>query len=107
MDLIHAQIGVGAVGQSDRSRCPRNFLHHDDMRQITHIDATVLLADGHAEQPQIAELLPQIGGELVVPIDLVGPWGDFFLGEGAYRIAQHVEGFAPVEFQAMEGHFVS
>ena len=102
VNLIHAQVGVGAIGQADGGGGPREFLHDDDMGEVAHVDAAVLLVDSHADQSQITELGPQIGGKPIVAIDLGGPRSDFLLGEGAHRIAQHVDGFAQIEIQAME-----
>ena len=36
-DLVNAQIGMGAVGQADRSRGAGNFLQRDDVGQVAQV----------------------------------------------------------------------
>src|SRR5471030_88658 len=99
VDLVHAQVGVGAVGQADRRPCAADFLHRDDVREIAHAGAAVFFADGDAEQADGAELAPQVGGELVCAVDLGGAWRNLARGKIAHRVAQHVDVYAEVEWQ--------
>ncbi|KAI3480412.1 hypothetical protein L1887_57426 [Cichorium endivia] len=63
VDLVDAEVGVGAVGEGHRGRPAADFLHGHDMGQVTQAGAAVFLADGHAEQAHVAELAPHVGGE--------------------------------------------
>ncbi len=54
----------------------------------------------HAEQAHVAELAPQIGGKLVVPVDLRRARCDFLAGELPDGIAQHVDVFAEVKVES-------
>src|SRR6185437_1403479 len=67
------------------------------MREETHPAAAVFGGDGNAEQPHVAELLPQVGREQVVAVDLVGARRDFLLGEGVHAFAQQVDIFTELE----------
>ncbi len=69
------------------------------MGEIAHVGAAVLLAHRHAEQAEIAEFLPQVGGEKIVAVDLGGARRDFGVGEGAHGFAQHDDFFAEMRNQ--------
>jgi hypothetical protein len=51
-------------------------------------------------QAQRAELLPQIGRELVVAVDVGGARRDLLGREALHAVAQHVDGFAEPKAQA-------
>ena len=61
--LVQAQIGHGAVRQSDGRRGAADLLHHHGVGQVAHIAAAVALLHGDAEQAHGAELPPQIHAE--------------------------------------------
>ena len=103
-DLVDAKVGMGAIGQADRGRGARNLLQRDDMGEIAHVGAAVLLRDRHAEQAEVAEFLPEIGGKFIVAVDLFRAGRDFGQGEGAHAVAQHVDLVAESEIQARNGH---
>src|SRR5471032_2267238 len=102
LDLVDAQIRVGAVGQADRGRGARDFFHRHDVGQVAHVGAAVFLADGDAEHAQRAHLAPQVHGELVAAVDFGGAWRDFGGGELLHRFAQGGDIFAVVKGQAWE-----
>jgi hypothetical protein len=91
--VLHAQVGVRAVGQSDRTRCARDFLHRDEVGQVAQLGTAVFARHRHAEQAHLAELLPQVGREQVFPVDQVRARSDFLLRELAHRFTQEVEIF--------------
>ena len=94
-DLIHAQVGVGAVGQADRRRGAADLLHRDDVGEIAHAGAAVFLFDGDAEQAEVAELAPQVHGKLVAAVDLRRARRDLGGGELLHGVAQHVQQSRP------------
>ncbi len=71
-DLVHAQIGMRAVGKADRRRGARDLLHGHDVREVAHHRAAEFLLDRDAEQAERAELLPQVRRKLVRTVDLRG-----------------------------------
>jgi hypothetical protein len=96
-DLVHAQVGMGAVGEADRGRGAGDLLHGDDVGEVAHLRAAVLLLGGHAEQAHLAELPPQVGGEQVVAVDLARARQDLVLREIPDGVAQQVDVLAEVE----------
>ena len=72
-ELVDAEIGVRAVGEADRGRGAGDLLDRDAMGEIAHAGAAVLLGYGDPEQPERAELLPEVGRKLVVRVDLPLP----------------------------------
>src|SRR6266850_1192124 len=62
-DLIDAEVGMRAIGEPDRCRGARNFLHRDDVRQVANRATAVFLLDGDAKQAERTELAPQVGRE--------------------------------------------
>ena len=106
MDLIDAKVRVSTIGQTDGGGGPADFFHRDDMFQIPHACPAVLRCDRHAQKADGAELQPEIRGEIVVPVDRGGPWGDFIRGKRLHLVAQHRGGFAKVEIQTahLVGH---
>src|SRR5450756_3179419 len=59
-DLVDAEIGMRAVGQSDRSAGARNLLHRHAMLEIAEAGAAILLLYGNAVQAERAHLRPQV-----------------------------------------------
>lgn len=100
--LVDAEVGMGAVGQPDRSRAPRNLFHGDDVGQIAHVGAAILLRRGHAEQAEVAKALPEVGREQIGFLDLGSARGDLRLDEGAHGVAQHADVFAQIEIDARD-----
>ena len=64
------------------------------MRQIAHATAAELRIHGDAEQAELAELGPEVAGELVAAINLLGPRRDLGVSKAAHRIAQQIQVFA-------------
>ena len=105
-DLIDAKVGVGAVGETDRSRCPRNFFERDDVGKVAQIGAAVFLAGGHAEQAHVSEFFPEVGREFVGAVDFGSTWRDLGVGKRLHRITQQVDVFAEAEVEAGNVHVV-
>jgi hypothetical protein len=62
-----------AIGQPDRSRGARDFLHRDAVLEIAEPRSAILLLDGNAMQAERAELRPKVAGELIALVDFFGP----------------------------------
>ena len=104
VDLVHAQVGVGAVGEADGRGGPGDFLHHQGVGQIAQAGAAVFLAHGDTQHAQIAELLPQLVGEQVVLVHARGDRCDLLAGEGAGAVLQRGEGVVELKIQAAVKH---
>ena len=102
-DLVDAEIGVGPVGQADGGRGPADLLHGHDMGGVAQSRPAVFLLDGDPEQPEGAELRPEVAREGIVAVDRVGTRGDLVGGEGLDRGAQHVDGVAEAEIERGQG----
>jgi hypothetical protein len=74
------------------------------MLQVAHAGAAELLLDGDAKQAEIAELAPQIGGEIVIPIDVGGTRGDLGVRERPHAFPQRLGRLAQVEVQGSQFH---
>src|SRR5690606_16117804 len=85
-DLVHAEIGMRAVGKADRAGSARNLLHGHAMFEIAEAGPAPFLFNRDAEQPELAELRPQIAREFVFPVDLVGARRDLALREAAHAV---------------------
>ena len=92
------------VPQADRRRASADLLDGHDMLQIAKPGAAILLFDGDAVQAELAHLGPQVTGEFVAAVDLVGDRRDPVGGEAAYRVAQHVRGVAEIVIEREVGH---
>src|SRR5699024_7175417 len=90
-DVVHAQVGMRAVGQADGAGGARDFFHGDEMRQISHARPAVRVRHGDAEQAHVAEFLPQVGRKEVVTIDGFGARRNFLFGKSVHAFAQHVD----------------
>ncbi|MNE19121.1 hypothetical protein D3C80_1121900 [compost metagenome] len=104
VDLVDAEVGVGAIGQGHRGRAAADFFHGDHVSQVTQASAAVLFRHGNAQQAHVAEFAPQVGGEQVVDVDLSGARGDLLGDEGLNLIAQHVDGFTEGKVQGWIAH---
>src|SRR5262249_29998562 len=102
-DLVHAEGAVRAVGESDLGRGARDLFDRDDVREVAHRRSAVLLFHRDAEQPERAELAPQVGGELVGLIDLCGARRDLLDGERPHSFAQHGDRLAVIELEHVHG----
>src|SRR6202008_3221992 len=69
-DLVHAEIRMRAVGEADRGRGARDLFHGDDVGEIAHRRAAVLLFHRDAEEAERAELAPEVRREFVRTVDL-------------------------------------
>src|SRR5262249_45887438 len=86
-----------AVRQANRRRSAGNFLHRYAMGEVAEPGAAPFFLDRDAEQPERAELWPQLARESVGAIDLLGARRDLVLGEVAHRVAEHVDTAAKPE----------
>ena len=82
---------MGAIGEADRGGSARNLLHGDDMRQIAHARAAEIRIGGDAQQSQLAEFLPQMGGKLVLAVRFLRQRSDALLRKAAHHIAQRLD----------------
>ena len=98
-DLIHAQVRVRAVAQAHRAGRARDFLHHDDVREIAEVRAAPALGHRDAEQALRAELRPQRAGKFVRAIDLVRERRDLAGGEAPHLAADLIERLAESEIE--------
>jgi len=69
------------------------FLHHDHFMGDGGAHAAVLLGDAHAQQAQLASLLPDIAVDAVLLAEFVGLGSHFLLEEAAGGGAQHLQLF--------------
>jgi len=99
VNLVYAQVGVGAVGQANRGGGAADFFHGDDVCQVAHGRTAVFFAHGDTQQAHIAQFAPEVRGEFVVLVDFRGPRGDFGGGEVVHLFPEHVQGFAEAEIE--------
>ena len=74
----------------------------DDVGEVAEVRPAVLLGHGHAVGSEIAELLPEILGKQIVPIDLGRARRDFLVGEASDRRAERIDGLAELESELTE-----
>src|SRR5690606_28377302 len=96
-------VRVRPIGEPDRGGCAGNFLHCDAVLEIAEPGAAIVLLDGDAEQPELAEPRPQVAREGVGPVDRVGPRSNFGLRERGGRRAYRVGILPQVEVEAFPG----
>src|SRR5262249_37890307 len=97
---VDAEVGMRAIGQPDRGRGARDFLHRDAVLEIPEPRPAPFLLDRDAVHAELAQLRPKIAREGVAAVDLVGARGDALGGETAHAVAQHVGGLAQAEIKA-------
>src|SRR5438045_1991650 len=73
------------------------------MREVTQAGAAVAFGDGHAEQSELAELLPHVGGKLVRAVDLGGARCELGVAHALHRVAQSVEFLGEVGIEQQRG----
>ena len=98
-NLIDAQVRMRAIGKADGGRGSRNLLHGHAMREITEPGATPFLFDCNPQKAERPTLMPQLAGEAVGPVDLIGARRDFRLRKVAHRIAKHFDIAAKAEIE--------
>ena len=99
IDLIDAQIAVRPIRQPHAGARPADLLERHAMLEIPHRRAAILLAGSDAEHAERTHLAPEVGGEIVGPIDVGGARGDLVMRERLDAGAQHVGGLAELEVQ--------
>ena len=82
---------MGAVGQAHRTGGPADFFHRDDVRQVAELGTAELALDRDAEQPEFAELRPEVTRKLVVLVDGRRAGRDAIGCEAAHGLAQQVQ----------------
>ena len=88
-----------AVGQADRSRTARDFLHGDAMLEITESGAAIFFLDRNAVKTERAKPRPEIARELVGLVDLGCTRRDLIRGKIANRLADRIGGLAKIEIE--------
>ena len=63
-DLVHTQVGVGAVGKSNGRRRARYLLHRHHVLQVSQLRAAVILVHRDAQQPQTRPAAARFAGEI-------------------------------------------
>jgi hypothetical protein len=104
LDLVHAQVAVGAVAQAHGRAGAADLLHRHHVREVPHVGTAVLLRHGDAQHAQVAHLAPQVHRELVAAVDFGGAGGDLLVGKGAHRVAQRVDVVTELEVEAGQIH---
>ena len=90
------------VRQRHGRRRAGELFHHDDVGEVAEVRPAVLLGHGHAVGSEIAELLPQIFGEQILPIDLGRARRDLLVGKTSNGGAKRVDGLAELESELRE-----
>ncbi|MND90607.1 hypothetical protein D3C80_826940 [compost metagenome] len=88
VDLVDAEVGMGAIGKADGSRSPAYFLHRHAMGEITHVGTAELFRNGDAVQAELTHLRPELARKTVVPVDLCRQRSDFIICECTCAVAQ-------------------
>src|SRR3954453_22811713 len=101
-DLVDAEVRVRAVGQADACRGAADLLHRDRVLEVAEARPAELLLDREAQEPEHAELRPELAREGVGAVDLLGERRDLSLCERRDRVADHLRRLA--EVVAERGH---
>jgi hypothetical protein len=101
--LIHAQVGMRAVGEAHRRRGAGYLLHRDDMGEVAHAGPAVAFRHRQPEEPELTEFAPQISRKEVAAVDLVGARGDPIVREAADLVAYGVDGVSEAEIELAVG----
>src|SRR3954451_17225839 len=70
VDLVHAEVGMRAVGEAGRAGSARDLLHRNDMGEIAHAGAAIVRVRSDAEQAEFAEFRPEVARKTVRRVDL-------------------------------------
>src|SRR5262249_49997308 len=103
-DLIHAQVGMCAVGEAHGPGGARDLLHDDRVRQVPEAGATPALRYGDAQQPLLAERRPQIAREFVAAVYIGRTRRNPLGGEAPHLRADLLEGLIESEITVTGGH---
>src|SRR5262249_51442491 len=103
-ELIHAQVGMGPVGEADRARGARDFLHDGGVSQIAQARATPALRHGDTQQPLLSERRPQVARKLVAAVYLGGARRDPLGGEAPHLGADLLEALIEPEITVYGSH---
>ena len=60
VDLIDAEVTVGAVAEGDPAGGPRHFLHHQTVLHEAETRAAELRVSGDPQQTHLAQLSPEL-----------------------------------------------
>ncbi len=85
---------MGAVGQADGGRGARDFLHGDDMFEITEAEPAIVFLHGDAVQAELTHFGPDPARGLVTPVERLGDRREPVPGKARTGLADHVGGLA-------------
>src|SRR5690606_4435264 len=71
VDLVDAEVRMGAVAERGRGGSAGNLLDRDDMGEIAEPGAAKIGIGGHAEEAECAEFRPQVAREFIAAVYLV------------------------------------
>src|SRR5260221_9097103 len=98
-DLVDAEVGMGAVGQTDCGRGARYFLDGDAVLEIAEPRAAIFLLDGDPVQTERADLGPEVPPELIALVDFGGTPRELVRREGLDGLANRIRGLAEIEIE--------
>src|SRR4051794_22129812 len=98
-DLVDAEGGVRAIGQTDRRRRARHFLDRDAMLEIAEAGAAILFLDGNAVQAERADFWPEVPWKLVALVDFGRARRDLLARKGKHGLADGIRGFTEIEIE--------
>ena len=104
LDLVDAQIGMGAIAERDGGTGPGDFLDRHNMGQIAHARSAIFLRDRDAKEAEFAHLFPKIGGKFVGLIDVPGDGLDPLLCPAVHHVAQRADILAQIEIHRCIEH---
>src|SRR5437763_7747604 len=98
-DLVDAEVGMRAIGQSDGGGRPRDFLDRNAVLEVAEPRAAKFFLDCDAVQPKRADLRPEVARKLIALVDFSGARRDLVAREIRDRFADSIRGLAEIEIE--------
>src|SRR3954447_1167667 len=106
-DLVYAQVGMCAVGESDRAGRARDLFHGNRVCKIAETGAAPALRHRHAQQSLFTEGRPEVARKLVAPVDLRRPGCNAFRREATYLGADLLDALIQSEIAIYGSHVLA
>src|SRR3954447_2342660 len=106
-DLVYAQVGMRAVGESDRTGGARDLFHGNRVCEIAETGAAPALRHRHAQQSLFPEGRPEVTRKLVAAVDLRRPRCNALRREATYLGADLLDALIQSEIAICGSHVLA
>ncbi len=99
-NLVHAQVGMGAVGKANRTGSAGDLLHGNAMFHVAEPRSAIFLLHGDAEHAESAQFRPEMARKRIAAVDFIRKGSDFISCKTLHCLANGLRRLTETEIKA-------